>query len=295
MDDLDIIYGSLRAIERQYHCGICLLESQHELLYLLPQLKSFHCTAACNHVKKHFDKRCIHTDITLAFPWAARWNSPFYKICPFGILELVAPVKMNHRVAGLLYAGAFQLRQKLQEDMLYCPPVKNYSLPGDLLYSLSDAEYQELPCMMALLAQRIASFAEAHQVLSTESRGLKEMIEEYITKNFIYSVGLGELAEQLHFSPPYLSSMIKKIFGRNYVEMVTEKRLANACMLLAESSYRVKNVSHNSGYRDLPQFYRFFRKHFGLTPAQYRTLRQSGLTHSEVLNRVQSLPPEKAK
>jgi len=56
----------------------------------------------------------------------------------------------------------------------------------------------------------------------------------------------------------------------NFVDFVRESRLGLAQHLLSETDFSVKEVADQSGYNSSSYFIQQFRRHFGLTPAQYR-------------------------
>lgn len=81
---------------------------------------------------------------------------------------------------------------------------------------------------------------------------------------------LKQLAEALNYDVYFLSKEIKKITGRNYTELVQEKRLNQAAYLLANTNMSVMNVGLAVGYDNLSYFHRIFQKQFGMTPRKYR-------------------------
>jgi len=68
----------------------------------------------------------------------------------------------------------------------------------------------------------------------------------------------------------WLSKEIKKLTGRNYIELVQEKRLKQAAYLLDNTNMSVMNVGLSVGYDNLSYFHRIFQKAFGMTPRRYR-------------------------
>lgn len=108
---------------------------------------------------------------------------------------------------------------------------------------------------------------------NTENRSQKLVIEVlgYIEEN--YRDGeLTELAGVLNYDVYWLSKEIKKLTGRNYTELVQEKRLNQAAYLLEHTGMSVMDVGLSVGYDNLSYFHRIFQKRYGVTPRKYRVL-----------------------
>ena len=92
----------------------------------------------------------------------------------------------------------------------------------------------------------------------------------YIEEN--YRDGeLSDLAKQLHYDLYWLSKEIKKLTGRNYTELVQQKRLDQAAYLLIHTSLPVLEIGMAIGYENMSYFHRIFQKKYGMTPGRYRT------------------------
>jgi len=85
---------------------------------------------------------------------------------------------------------------------------------------------------------------------------------------------LSELAELLHYDVYWLSKEIKRQFGRNYTDLVQEKRLNQACYLLENTSMSVLEIGLAVGYDNSSYFHRIFREQYDMTPRKYRIERR---------------------
>ena len=81
---------------------------------------------------------------------------------------------------------------------------------------------------------------------------------------------LQETAAHFGFSPSYISSIVKKETGRNYIELVTRSRMELAKKLLRDPSYRIEEVAAAVGYKNYISFYQMFVKYEGVSPRDYR-------------------------
>lgn len=81
---------------------------------------------------------------------------------------------------------------------------------------------------------------------------------------------LSKLAGLLHYDLYWLSREIKKITGKNYTELVQEKRLNQAVYLLEHTTMSVMDIGMSVGYENISYFHRIFQKRYGMTPRKYR-------------------------
>lgn len=92
----------------------------------------------------------------------------------------------------------------------------------------------------------------------------------YITEHY-RTVTLKELAEEFHFSVPYLSTLIHKEFGMPFSALLREYRLGQAEEMLRESTKKVEEIAKLVGFQEAAQFIRAFKSKYGVTPAKYRS------------------------
>ena len=68
----------------------------------------------------------------------------------------------------------------------------------------------------------------------------------------------------------YFCRFFKKAIGRSPIEYVNEYRVKQSLRLLEETDLPITEVCLESGYNNLGNFLREFRKYTGTTPLQYR-------------------------
>lgn len=99
-----------------------------------------------------------------------------------------------------------------------------------------------------------------------------------IRRNYMTNLMLEDAAEYACMSPSYFAATFRKSTGRNYTTYLRELRMSEASQLLSDSSIPLREVAAAVGYTDVKYFMRIFRRHFGMTPNEYR--RRSGSTDS---------------
>ena len=104
---------------------------------------------------------------------------------------------------------------------------------------------------------------------NSESRRVQKVIE-YIDANFQKEVHLAEVAEHVGMSKISLSRFIKKRTGKNYVDYVNDLRLSTASRYLVNTNKTIAEITFESGYNNLSNFNRIFKKRKGYTPGEFR-------------------------
>ncbi len=78
-------------------------------------------------------------------------------------------------------------------------------------------------------------------------------------------------ADKMNISPKYLSSICKKVSGKNPMRWITENAMQDCYSLLKDTDLSVKEISNRLGFPNPSFFGQYFREQAGVTPMEYRT------------------------
>lgn len=92
-------------------------------------------------------------------------------------------------------------------------------------------------------------------------------ILKYLETN-IENISLSALAERFHYSPNYLSTLLKKKTGKSYSEITLEKRLEHARTLLNTTDMRINEAAVKCGFNNPTFFYKKYKEKFHQLPSQ---------------------------
>jgi AraC family transcriptional regulator, transcriptional activator of pobA len=93
---------------------------------------------------------------------------------------------------------------------------------------------------------------------------------DFIERHFHERISLREVATAVNMSSGHLTTVVRRKTGRPVQEWITERRMAQARRLLAETDLTVTEVGRRVGYTDAVYFVRTFRRAHGVTPLQWR-------------------------
>lgn len=97
-----------------------------------------------------------------------------------------------------------------------------------------------------------------------------EKVLSYIKMHYQEPLFTPQLAELMNMDRNTFSQVFRKEFGVTPREYLTNTRIAKAKELLLATSWTVKEIALQCGFRDDLFFYRIFKKHIGQSPIQYR-------------------------
>jgi AraC-like DNA-binding protein len=93
---------------------------------------------------------------------------------------------------------------------------------------------------------------------------------EFIMKNYTEEIYIQDIASKLNMSVPAFSRYFKHHTRKTFSDYVTQIRIGHACRLLMDDNYSVSEISFQSGFDNLSNFYRHFKKTVGVIPKDYR-------------------------
>jgi AraC-like DNA-binding protein len=94
----------------------------------------------------------------------------------------------------------------------------------------------------------------------------------YIDTHFSQPVCLGDYAAQLGLHPNHLGKTIRRTFDRGFLDLLRDRRLEEARLLLRITDQPVTQIAFSCGFTDSNYFSTVFRQHAGMAPRNYRNL-----------------------
>jgi len=141
---------------------------------------------------------------------------------------------------------------------------------GELISWIVLIENYNLDELHGFLCRHISLYFQSLEKAKNEKKQVLA-IKNYIMKNYMNdTLSIGDVSGYLHMSASHVCTMFKKETGDTINNYLTEYRLNKAKQYLRETLLTATEISTKVGYRDSSYFGRIFRKHFGMTPNEYR-------------------------
>lgn len=98
-----------------------------------------------------------------------------------------------------------------------------------------------------------------------------ELLKNYLTENYNLEINLNLIADNMNYSPSYLTRLFCQQFGVTPLKYISSLRIAKAKHLLKHNpNLSVRQIGEMVGYQDQAYFSRFFKKQTGVSPADIR-------------------------
>jgi YesN/AraC family two-component response regulator len=106
-------------------------------------------------------------------------------------------------------------------------------------------------------------------IRESKSRRINKVIT-YIQEHFQEEITLSYIAGSLGMSESAFSHFFKKRTNRSFVDYLNDIRVGHASKLLYETTHTIAEVCYTSGFNNVSNFNRIFKKKKGQTPSTYR-------------------------
>jgi AraC-like DNA-binding protein/uncharacterized cupin superfamily protein len=120
--------------------------------------------------------------------------------------------------------------------------------------------------------QLLDSYEDASNMLTRSARLPLPEVMEKLSKTLTEVQFLEEMAAMGHMSTATLKRRFRDLYHSSPMQWIMDKRLQVAGYLLRTTSKPIQEIAYETGFEDIPHFYRQFRRCFGATPLQWRKL-----------------------
>ena len=105
---------------------------------------------------------------------------------------------------------------------------------------------------------------------------------EYIHQNFHRKVSMKELLGVTSMSNTAFCMAFKKTYRMTFKQYLLNTRIGYACKLLSDGTLNISLIAYNSGFENISNFNRQFKKLKGITPSQFQNKLESERKSSEL-------------
>lgn len=115
------------------------------------------------------------------------------------------------------------------------------------------------------IPQQMSEFEKGGRALVHVMR-FKKLLDQHYREHW----PINHYAKQLGITHTQLNRVCKEVLGKTALEVIHTRIMTEAERDLLYSSLAIKEIAFTLGFQDESYFTRFFKKHFGQSPSQYR-------------------------
>lgn len=140
----------------------------------------------------------------------------------------------------------------------------------EYLNSNSHSELSTLECFFKFI-----SYFDIYKTVPEQNKEDREQkyvteIKKYIQSNYLKTIKISDIANQLNINRSHLYRIFKKEIGMGIEEYIISIRMAHAKKLLLETLLPIASISALVGYKNYTTFFKMFKQETGLTPIEFR-------------------------
>lgn len=106
-----------------------------------------------------------------------------------------------------------------------------------------------------------------------KAEGVVATIRQIAETRYQEPLSIPLVAESVYLTPNYVSAVFKQETGKTFGEYLASVRMEKAKELLREPDIKVQDVAQLVGFENAAYFSTVFKKQIGMTPQEYRTMR----------------------
>ncbi len=122
------------------------------------------------------------------------------------------------------------------------------------------------------------SFSKDQVHDSASSQARLQLMLQYIHQNYTHDISLDEIACHVRISKSTALNLFHKYLHITPINYLINYRLNEAALLLSKTEKKITAISNETGFNNVDYFCRLFKKHYRLTPTEYRKKKVSFLS-----------------
>ena len=200
---------------------------------------------------------------------------------------LIIPPKLKHfsaPIGGESYCllisfnGSSDIEEQLKKGICELPMTDDIALyikkfTEKSLEGSASAEADVIHLAALIFNNVFSNLKHANIKIHSKKKHLSKhinAIESYINNNIYTKLTLTSVAKHVFLSPKQVSRIIEKEYGCSFSNLITEKRLAIAAVMLKNSDMKIAEIANQIFCGSETYFYTLFKAKYGITPLKYR-------------------------
>lgn len=162
---------------------------------------------------------------------------------------------------GLIFSAETKLQ--IKDKILQITKMQGFHTVLEFLSILYDLSIADRHVLVSNI------FDTKDTIRTSKSRRIAKVCD-YLENNLEENVKLSDVSTLVNMSDSAFSHFFKKKTNCTFIDYITNLRIARTCQMLSETSHTVAEICYSSGFNNLSNFIRIFKKKKGMTPNEYR-------------------------
>lgn len=205
---------------------------------------------------------------------------PLKYTCHAGLVEVVCPVEIDHKVVGYIQCGKFVDKEhKFSSAARVKETAKKYNLNERELLSL----YKELPVVSLkklnstlyllenFIKPLIVNQIVEEKTATDEKNELLISLKNYVFEHISEPITVEDICKHLFIGKRKLYAIIKSDSDHSIKSFISDVKLTKAQQLLSYTEMPLSQVAEAVGFCDYNYFSRYFKQKTGLSPLAFRS------------------------
>ena len=128
---------------------------------------------------------------------------------------------------------------------------------------------------LLIMSTRIARKNLPNPQIENKKLDLVRKFNILVEMHFKEKHKVADYANLLHKSPKTLSNLFRKSYDKSPLQVINERIILEAKRLLMFSDKKTQQIAYELGYSEVGHFSKFFKKHIGYSPKEYKELEDS--------------------
>ena len=203
-----------------------------------------------------------------------RTKRPVVYTCPLGIEEILLPIMRDGEIDGYLFSSLGVLDECGEGDERVAGLCREMlGVEGEELV----AKIREMPHFTAAkrdaylgILEALGRYIETEGLLPDKKQTIGELVKNFVKENISRKITLSEIGRSLHCSTVTVTEHFKREFGISVMQYVLKKRMEMSLGILSKSDSSISETARAVGFSDVEYFSRCFKKHYGLSPRDWK-------------------------
>ncbi len=162
---------------------------------------------------------------------------------------------------------------RFSDEFIHLPVTKDHAIRSILelmVMEYADRKEDTQRILKSMLQTLLLEIARRYRIekAGTAPKTVSEQILDYMGDHSDV-VTLKDIAEHFHYHPNYISALLHRETGRKFTEILLEKRMERAVLLMKNTTLSIEEISTMLGYSNHSNFYKAFKEYYGVTPRDY--------------------------